>query len=101
MRKLFSYFLVALAAITLTTSCSNDDEPEINTEDTDDIRMTDHEKLLSPISLQQETRSGLPSGLLRPRGPMHSESRQPSRMPKIHTTVTAFRTSHTTTSVRL
>lgn len=46
MRKLFSYFLVALAAITLTTSCSNDDEPEINTEDTDDIQYDGSRKIL-------------------------------------------------------
>ena len=46
MRKLFSYFLVALAAITLTTSCSNDDEPEINTEDTDDIQYDESRKIL-------------------------------------------------------
>ena len=46
MRKLFSYFIVALAAITLTTSCSNDDEPEINTEDTDDIQYDGSRKIL-------------------------------------------------------
>lgn len=46
MRKLFSYFLVALAAITLTTSCSNDDGPEINTEDTDDIQYDESRKIL-------------------------------------------------------
>ena len=32
MEKIFKYLLLFLAAITLTTSCSNDDEPEINTE---------------------------------------------------------------------
>lgn len=46
MRKLFSYFLVALAAITLTTSCSNDDEPEINREYTDDIQYDGSRKIL-------------------------------------------------------
>ena len=46
MRKLFSYFIVALAAITLTTSCSNDDEPEINREYTDDIQYDGSRKIL-------------------------------------------------------
>lgn len=46
MEKIFKYLLLFLAAITLTTSCSNDDEPEINTEDTDDIQYDGSRKIL-------------------------------------------------------
>lgn len=46
MKKLFQYLLIALSAITVFTSCSNDDEPEINTENTDDIQYDENRKIL-------------------------------------------------------
>ena len=46
MRKIFQYILVVLSAITVFTSCSNDDEPEINTENTDDVQYDENRKIL-------------------------------------------------------
>ena len=46
MKKLFQYLLIALSAITVFTSCSNDDDPEINTENTDDIQYDENRKIL-------------------------------------------------------
>lgn len=46
MRKIFQYILIALSAITVFTSCNNDDEPEINTENTDDVQYDENRKIL-------------------------------------------------------
>lgn len=46
MRKLFQYLLIALSAVAVFTSCSNDDEPEISTENTDDIQYEENRKIL-------------------------------------------------------
>ena len=46
MRKLFQYLLIALSAVAAFTSCSNDDEPEISTENTDDIQYEENRKIL-------------------------------------------------------
>lgn len=46
MRKIFQYILIALSAIAIFTSCSNDDEPEINTENTDDVQYDENRKIL-------------------------------------------------------
>lgn len=46
MRKIFQYILIALSAITVFTSCNNDDEPEINTENTDDVQYEENRKIL-------------------------------------------------------
>lgn len=46
MRKIFQYILIALSAIAIFTSCSNDDEPEINTENTDDVLYDENRKIL-------------------------------------------------------
>lgn len=46
MIKLFQYLLIALSALSFLTSCSNDDDPEINTENTDDIQYEENRKIL-------------------------------------------------------
>lgn len=46
MRKIFQYILIALSAITVFTSCNNDDEPEINTENTYDVQYDENRKIL-------------------------------------------------------
>ena len=46
MRKLFQYLLIALSAVAVFTSCSNVDEPEISTENTDDIQYEENRKIL-------------------------------------------------------
>lgn len=46
MRKIFQYILIALSAIAIFTSCSNNDEPEINTENTDDVQYDENRKIL-------------------------------------------------------
>ena len=46
MRKLFQYLLIALSAVAVFTSCSNDDEPEISTENTDAIQYEENRKIL-------------------------------------------------------
>ncbi len=38
--------MIALSAITVFTSCNNDDEPEINTENTDDVQYDENRKIL-------------------------------------------------------
>lgn len=46
MKRIFQYLLIALSAISVFTSCSNDDEPEINTENTEDIQFDENRKIL-------------------------------------------------------
>lgn len=46
MKRLFQYLLIALSAVTIFASCSKDDEPEINTENTDDIQYDENRKIL-------------------------------------------------------
>lgn len=46
MKRLFQYLLIVLSAITVFTSCNNDDEPEINTGNTDDVQYDENRKIL-------------------------------------------------------
>lgn len=46
MKKKFYYLLLALSFVTLSTSCSKDDEPDLNTENTDQIEFEGNRKIL-------------------------------------------------------
>lgn len=46
MKRLFNYLFLMLTIITFSASCSKDDEPEINTEDTDDVQYEENRKIL-------------------------------------------------------
>lgn len=45
MKKFFQYVLIALCAVSFFTSCTKD-EPEINTDNTDDIQYEENKKIL-------------------------------------------------------
>ena len=46
MKKILYHLLIALSFVTLSTSCSNDDEPDLNTENTDQIEFEENRKIL-------------------------------------------------------
>lgn len=46
MKKILYYLLLALSFVTLSTSCSKDDEPDLNTENTDQIEFEENRKIL-------------------------------------------------------
>lgn len=46
MKRLFNYLFLMLTIITFSASCSKDDEPEIKTEDTDDVQYEENRKIL-------------------------------------------------------
>jgi len=46
MKKIIYHLLIALSFVTLSTSCSKDDEPDLNTENTNQIEFEENRKIL-------------------------------------------------------
>ena len=46
MNKFFQYLLIVMSIMTFTISCSNDDEPEIDTDNKDEIKFDESRKIL-------------------------------------------------------